>query len=264
VRIKPTSVRPTVLFTGDCDHKDFREAAGALTKDADLVLSDSSPELIVVAHARPGSVSFQKLDSLRRAAPLASVLVLAGTWCEGEARTGRVWQGVQRLYWYEFTAWWRQQLTFRAAGACPDWARPDEFRSTRSLRRWHSSSRASHSVLLTTHDDAAYGALADVVLRAGYIPARATGSLVPSGPKSAAAIWDGGQLSPDEEQQLSRLCERVMPMPTIALLDFPRRDRIDRAVEIGASAVLGKPWSNVSLLATLESVIAVRRLPLAA
>lgn len=264
MRISPTSIRPTVHLAGDSAHADFREAAATLNSDADLVSIDSSPELIVVAHCRPGSVCPQLLDSLRRAAPLASVVVLAGTWCEGEPRTGRLWQGVHRLYWYEFAAWWRQQLTLRAAGRCPDWARPDELRFVSARRIWSSPSPTSGAVLLNAHDDSTYGALVDVIHRAGYLPIRATANPVPTGLSTSAAIWDGGQLSGDEEQQLSRLCKRIMPTPTIALIDFPRRDRVDRAIEIGAAAVLGKPWSNASLLATLESVTPTRRLPLAA
>jgi AmiR/NasT family two-component response regulator len=42
----------------------------------------------------------------------------------------------------------------------------------------------------------------------------------------------------------------------VVLLDFPRRDRVDRAFKAGAAAVLGKPYLNSDLIATLEAIAA--------
>jgi hypothetical protein len=38
----------------------------------------------------------------------------------------------------------------------------------------------------------------------------------------------------------------------IALLDFPRRDRVDQALELGASSVLGKPWETGALVGAIQ------------
>ena len=40
----------------------------------------------------------------------------------------------------------------------------------------------------------------------------------------------------------------------MVLLDFPRRDRVDWALEAGAAAVLGKPGLNADLVTTLETI----------
>ena len=40
--------------------------------------------------------------------------------------------------------------------------------------------------------------------------------------------------------------------PVVALLDFPRRDRCEVARRAGAAAVLGKPWLNADLIATIR------------
>jgi AmiR/NasT family two-component response regulator len=42
--------------------------------------------------------------------------------------------------------------------------------------------------------------------------------------------------------------------PVIVLLDFPRQDRVKQARIAGAVTVLGKPWLNADLLATLGTV----------
>ncbi|HEX4412980.1 MAG TPA: hypothetical protein VH107_05075 [Lacipirellulaceae bacterium] len=265
MKIIPITVRPTVLFLGDIDHVDFRVAAGLLRRDADAATTDRSPELIVVAHSRPGSTGSHSAESLRREAPLAGLAVLAGSWCEGELRTGRPWSGVHRLYWYEFAAWWQRQLKLRRAGSCPDWCRPEESVGTMGAFPQIPSRRPSGTILLNA-DFSTSEYLADVFHVAGYTPIRAAGMSTRSIRGARAAIWDGGQLSQNEERDLSRLCAAVAidRIPVVALLDFPRRDRVERAIEIGASAVVGKPWRNSNLLATIEAVGVPASLPIAA
>jgi hypothetical protein len=77
----------------------------------------------------------------------------------------------------------------------------------------------------------------------------------------AAGIWDGGQLSDAEAGDLRTFCNQMArdAAPVLALLDFPRRDRVDHALEIGAAAVLGKPWLNADLMTTLDTLITAKR-----
>src|SRR5262245_6670790 len=130
--MKRISTPPIVQLVGEIDHPDFDEAIGLLRAQSRLAtngitvgkLFAVNPELIVVAQSRPGMIAARQMDALRRPAPLAGVVALLGSWCEGETRTGRPWPGVERLYWYEFPAWWRRQLALRAKGCCPEWSRP--------------------------------------------------------------------------------------------------------------------------------------------
>jgi AmiR/NasT family two-component response regulator len=57
-----------------------------------------------------------------------------------------------------------------------------------------------------------------------------------------------------ESHDLAAFCRRLdrYHTPVIAILDFPRRDRVQRALECGAAAVLGKPWRAEDLLGTIE------------
>src|SRR5689334_21081356 len=100
-------MRPNVRLIGAEAHPDFRDAVATLRESAQFVAAEAGQvELVVVAQSRPGAVPFGEVERVMRAAPLAGVVALLGSWCEGEARTGRPWRGVQRLYWYEFPAWW--------------------------------------------------------------------------------------------------------------------------------------------------------------
>src|SRR5262245_27178576 len=112
--------QPLVQICGDADYRDFGDAIALLRAEAKLnEAAGACPELIVVAQSRPGTFALDRVVSLRQRAPLAGVVGLLGSWCEGETRTGRTWPGVERLYWYEFPAWWRRQMALRVAESCP-------------------------------------------------------------------------------------------------------------------------------------------------
>src|SRR5206468_630467 len=138
---------------------------------------------------------------LRRAAPLAGVVALLGSWCEGETRTGRPLSGVQRLYWYDFPAWWRRQLQLHAANRCPDWARPFSQLLPQS-EPGHSRVHRGLIVLRTSHRDNA-DALADALNSAGHSTVWQRYNRVRAQTRGAlAGIWDGGQLSDAEAADL--------------------------------------------------------------
>ncbi len=252
---------PVVLVVGDTDHADFRDVTELLRAEVRLVnTTDVSPELIIFVQSRTGSVDRQSMEAMRRSTPLAGIVVIAGSWCEGEPRTGRPWPGVQRIYWYEFPAWWQRQLALCAAGLCPDWLRQDEwqFRGAAPVRKLGDSRHRPGVVLLRTSDRTTADALADVLHRAGYasireLPGRAKASVR----GAIAGIWDGGQLNDCEANDLSRFCRRLANdnAPAVAILDFPRRDRVEHAVQSGAFTVLGKPWVNAELIGVLYKAV---------
>jgi hypothetical protein len=264
---------PAVEIIGDADHADFRDAISLLRESARIVNESQEPvELVVVAQSRPGMIGQQQIELLRQSKPLAGVVALLGSWCEGETRTGRPWPGVERLYWYEFPAWWQRQLDLRSAGRCPDWARPDAHRfSTAACHTGPGTTRFAARgrdliALRASHHDTT-SILADILHRAGYATVEQSFARKAAQTRGAAAgIWDGGQLSDHETNDLAQFCRRlaIEGAPVVALLDFPRRDRVDLALQLGAAAVLGKPWINVEVIGTLQAVIESKRRTLAA
>jgi hypothetical protein len=246
---------PLIQLVGDIDHSDFRDAIDLLRSESHLIASAvTRPELIVFAQSRPNAFGSDHVKTLQHAAPLAGIAALLGSWCEGETRTGRPLPGVQRLYWYEFPAWWRRQLQLRAANRCPDWARP-AMQLTRQCVPGHPRSRSGLVVLRATRRDNA-DALADALNHAGHSTAWYRHDRARTHTRGAlAGIWDGDQLSDAECADLEVFCTQMSRdgASVVVLLDFPRRDRADRAYAAGATAVLGKPYLNADLLASLES-----------
>lgn len=254
------ATRPAVQLIGDVHHPDFREAIELLRNDAELTPSASTaPELIVLAQSRPGTVGHREVERLQRNSPLAGIVALLGSWCEGETRTGRPWPGVERLYWYEFPSWWRRQMAFRAEGRCPDWARWGDSRFRIADCGFRIASRTNRGlVIVRVARRETADVLADVLQRAGYATAwERPGFSTPVIRGATAGIWEGGQLNEFEAGDLAAFCQRLArdAAPVITLFDFPRRDGVERALEIGAAAVLGKPWLNSALIETLQSVV---------
>ena len=127
----------SILLLGDADRTEFRDArpcleqwgtvyslpdvaaAAALLAEGQLV-----PDVILVAQAFPGQFSHPAIERLRRLAPLAPVVGLLGSWCEGEMRSGRPWPATVRTYWHQWPTRCNRQLRRLAQGECCAWTLP--------------------------------------------------------------------------------------------------------------------------------------------
>ena len=127
----------SILLVGSTDRSEFREAravldalgevaAAADAESACLALQRGqvTPDVIVVAQAYPGQFSTEAVDRLRFSAPLAPVVGLLGSWCEGETRSGRPWPAAVRIYWHQWPAQAEQEIARLRAGTCSTWSLP--------------------------------------------------------------------------------------------------------------------------------------------
>src|SRR5262249_26315362 len=83
-----------------------------------------APELIVLVQSRPVEISAESLDRLRSLAPLAKFWRVLGSWCEGEARSGRPPAGCVSTYWHQWPARWSRDLARARGGGTPGWSLP--------------------------------------------------------------------------------------------------------------------------------------------
>jgi hypothetical protein len=262
----PKSSRPLVAcLLGEADHPELQDAAG-LVRATSVCGTNTKlpPEVVLLAQSRPGVNSHREVASLQRRWPLAGFAAILGSWCEGETRTGRLWPGVKRFYWYEFAAWWNEQVARRAAGNCPDWSRPttDLLRHCPNYKSNGFQPRRSHSVVVVSAPERyTADAVSDVLHRAGFASVWQPPGRAMSGIRgSALGIWHGGQLNDQEASDLASFCRACgrEGTPVIAMLDFPRRDRCAVARQLGVAAVLGIPWINAELISTINSLVTGR------
>ncbi|HYO24416.1 MAG TPA: hypothetical protein VEQ85_05650 [Lacipirellulaceae bacterium] len=232
------------LLPGD---EALRGAAGSAPQEYGLPQLEAAlrvrgalpPESFLVAQQRPGSISQALVDRLQAAAPLARIVIVAGTWCEGELRTGTPLVGAARLYWYEFLPWWRRELLRREA-------RP----ATPAPHPLAGVVLAVDAVDVAVYETA-LAALSPYGCELLWAP-RGRG---PVG-TATLGLWDGGQGDPAELASLGEFCQRLAPAGgrVVALLDFPRVEHVAAIRAAGAAALLGKPYDLTNLLDVLARV----------
>jgi len=262
-----------VLVVGNTGRREFREARAAIraqrpTIDAPgidaacAILAGEDPfDLIVVAEDHPGQYSDEAIDRLRRLAPLARVVGLLGSWCEGESRTGRPWPGAIRVYWHQWLPRFGRESARLDAGALGSWSLPvtasDEERML-ALADEPFSKRTGR-IAVCSSEFAMQDWLCAGCRRAGYSAVWLRGSGPHALENAAAGIFDAADSSDSQYEALRRLADDLRPAPVLALLGFPRVEDRDRALAAGAAAVLSKPLLLEDLFWQLDRLVLAER-----
>ncbi len=202
-----------------------------------------APQALLMAQPRPGMHEQEQVNRFLATAPLTDVVVVAGTWCEGELRTGRPLAGVRRIYWHQLAGWLRRQEPGRPPSAAPHWA-ADARPAFGAESPFHETAALRDAVVAVDAVDYATFETLDEGLRP-YVRAcvwtsRGRGELG----DASLGVWDGGQLNGDELAALARFCERFggAAAAVVALVDFPRAEHLRLAAAAGAAGVMGKPY----------------------
>ncbi|MGO8752456.1 MAG: hypothetical protein ACLQNE_41485 [Thermoguttaceae bacterium] len=246
----------SILLLGDINRAEFDRALSAMeglakvTPAADieaaaalLAESTTAADLIVVAQAYPGQYSVEAIERLRMLAPLARVVGLLGSWCEGEGRSGKPWPGAIRIYWHQWPARCRQELSLLCRGLASTWSLPPTAGEEERLLALddYPLPAGDGLVVIYSLEFDMQDWLASACRRGGYstVWLRPHQSIRVEGAR--AAIFDGTECLGDELAELGRLATIMGPAPVVALLNFPRVEDRDRALAAGAAAVLSKP-----------------------
>lgn len=209
-----------------------------------LLESEFAPEFILIAQPLPGDVSQEDIEALRRAAPLAQIVIIAGSWCEGELRTGHPPEGVLRMYWHELLSWWPQRraspyLDSLFASRCSE--------STFAINQIGSIAISSSSL-------ATYETLASTLALASFDTKWIrNGDVLPA--DSTVGIWDGGQLDDAELVYLKIFATEIhnRGCKLVVLIDYPQKQHFELLNQLGCHAVLGKPYVIEELIAACAS-----------
>lgn len=235
--------------------------AADLDDAADKIASRSvPPEVALLAAPRPGYWQAEVALKLQRLAPLMRSVVVAGTWCEGELRTGQPLAGAARLYWYELPAWWQAAVDSYQQGLAPPWSAPDADRFAGPHINGASCSASARPVVVDAVDYDVFDALRTALEAWGWTalwqPRHRRRSWSESSLQPAAAIWDGSQLDASELAELAEFCSRaaVHSVQVVALLDYPRSEHFELARSAGATAILPKPYRVAAVVQTISAM----------
>ncbi|MCE5302119.1 MAG: hypothetical protein LLF97_03300 [Planctomycetaceae bacterium] len=228
-----------------------------MPSDAATVLhrGQLTPDLIVAAQAFPGQISHAAIAQLRRLAPLARIVGLLGSWCEGEMRTGSPWPGAVRVYWHQWTPRADRQLRRMVGGRPCAWSLPptatEEERLLADADPMTTPIRPTDSrglVLIRSNLPEMAEWLSAMCRRQGFATVRQCDSVSMSAEGVRAAIFDADRFDTQSCAKLKRLTAALRPSPVLALTTFPREEDRRKALEAGAAAVLSKPFLLDDLL----------------
>ena len=243
------------ILIGDSSRHEFRAAtrviheltttaeAGSIDAALQRIESDRlEPEFVILAQARPGEFPSDEIARLVRRLPLARIVQLLGSWCEGEVRTGAPWPSAIRAYCYDWVPRFVREVEALREGRCGTWALPctvsDEDRLLASEILPPDSGHGLIALAIRQPD------MADIVAEActarGYSTARVTR---PDGDVrgAAAAVWEGSA-SAGDVGYLASLKESLNRVPIVALVDFPRAGDCARLAGAGADCVVARPF----------------------
>jgi hypothetical protein len=270
----------SILLFGDFERAEFFDARAGLERfgtvhqyagvdeaaDA-MARAEFVPDVIVAAQAFPGQVSQQAIDRLRRLAPLARVVGLLGSWCEGEMRSGSPWPGVVRTYWHQWPARSARELYCMANGHHCSWSLPptatEEERLLADMNACgiHTGApldapRGLVSICGRSRETAEW--LSAACRKRGFSTVWRRSATAAESDGVVAGIYDGTDLTEDSCDELRRLAAALHPAPVVALLAFPRIEDRQRALSAGAASVLSKPLSLEDLFTELDRALGCR------
>jgi CheY-like chemotaxis protein len=207
-------------------------------------------EVIVLCEPRPGIWSDREVNALRMLAPLARVVRLSGSLCEGQARSGRPARGTWNVPWHQWPAFVARELSADEPQHSSRWmlpltATPDE----QALATYQPSPRLGRGhVAILSGSAAAAAALAGTCHSAGYTTTRndPQSSTVKRG--AIALLWDTTAEALADAPGVARLKATHAAAPILALVGFPRAEDVAAAGRAGIAAVLAKPLDTDELL----------------
>ncbi len=223
---------------------DFAKQTAFDAKDGGPRSTD--PDLILLVASRPGRFSAAEVELLHRRAPLARLIALLGSWCEGEVRSGHPWPGVTRIYAHQWQARLPRELE--------TWQPRTATEIDRLMNNRPATKPQRQLIGIAAAQRTMFDALAAACHSFGQDAVWLLPNLPPPVQRVDAVIYDATLDLTDELAHLSKLREQLHSPPTLLLLDFPRQSDLQQATQAGTSSTLAKPYLIADLAAELERI----------
>lgn len=257
-----------ILVTGDYWHSDFKDLIGGgpasttlVTLDkflqlADPDLSASAPlaiggqdtfDLVVIAQSRQGQFDQSLIDAVKSFAGSTPVVMMLGSWCEGELRSDQPAEGVTRVFWHQWQGRFKTFMSHLANNGVTSWHGPET--NTDADRIVAASALDSGSTLehlcigISAWNVEAYDTLSAAIQSFGWKTRWVERTNLPSlaGAINAVCIV-ANSLDDNLERRINWLKEQVLDAPLVVSLNFPRKDEVLRLRNMGVAHVISKPF----------------------
>lgn len=202
-------------------------------------LSSREPVLIVLAQSARGQFSQPAIDQLSTTFPRARIVVMLGSWCEGETRSGSPLSGVSRLYAAEFAARIRRLENPFAVSRAFDPNLGDE----EKLLAQAYADRPQGKFIVVADDLSFAESIRDSISHGNRI---AIATRIDASVRISnvdAIVYDANPNRVSRRRDIKALSIRYPSASIVALCDFPRGEECVELESLGVASVLPKPFS---------------------
>lgn len=221
----------------------------------DLLLKNSSSDPWAVVALQRYKGEFDNVDAatFSRAIPLTRLIVLLGSWCEGETRTGKPLSGFERIGWCDFVPRFsgflmREPLATTASDG-------EKLRSAMSFVADPTNDAVQVGVYSASYDDGL--AIRHSLESLGFRTRRLLAEDLNSSNRLDVdiVVWDDAGGPRTKRADLGMATGKNIPV--IATINAPRAQDVRAALLNGAHAVLAKPYRVADLVWRIESAVAL-------
>ena len=244
-----------ILISGDYWHEDFREPFSRLEVPATMVPTQQIQSvfgrqfhLIVLAQSRRDQISQSTIDFLRSELFEVPIVLLLGSWCEGENRSGKPLQGVNQVLWHQWDSRFERFCIQMKEGLKSDWHQPLTASVSDRVRDFAPDSAISEmlqgkKVLISSEDNTTFESISDML--SIYQCAGFWAESRESGAADVDAICvDGNGASEELIDRIVNLKAKFENVPVSVMLNFPRQQDLDSLMAVGVKEVVSKPYTH--------------------
>lgn len=244
-----TSPAATLLWLGDASFRDFQKLPHAVPREVQFVVAsidefpqDLAPDWVAVAVPWPGAVAHAQLDAVRAQFPLTPLILVLGSWCEGEFRSGDPYPEAPRVYWHQFASWFRGEVArFRQGRGLPQLPP-----TASAAQRWLASvpelsGTGSGLLHIRGSDLALRQLLADACQRMGF-DVHALKEDEEQEHVEKLVLWCLADDTPQERHLLAVWIRQHPAATVIVVLGFPRSDTLRDLKSLGVRGFVSQPF----------------------
>ena len=247
----------SVLVTGKFEHWEFCDCIFALNDLANCrTVEETSIEqlgdvidsfdAVIAFQTRPGELGHDLFRYLQTNAPLSPIVMVLGSWCEGEMRSGYPPEGVIRYYWHQFESHWRDFASSLINDVTTSWHLPATMtHADRLLERPPVQSEEPINIAVVARQPWNAEAICDACNAIGY-RAEILKDLQQPDPDCQVVVYDDDGFSTNTFEEINKYS-----IPTVVTSGYPRKFEIQQLFP--RAAIVSKPFGLVELRHAIES-----------
>ena len=253
------------LLVGNAEHPEFDYALCWLRAHLELTVStgvnlalqhlhlNEDPQLILLVQSRRNQIAQREIEQLHRAAPLARLVGLLGSWCEGEVRSGEPWRGVKRIYWHQWAPQFIDLASDRQQHRAKLWGLPRTTTAAERLLRSqeHDKTPQSEFIGISALSLIDFETMADACQTRGWSTVWLTDPHTTHCGDLSAILFNGGTSHRQDLRRVKQLAHQFPGLPLVAVVGYPRLDDQQRLLAAGACQMVSKPYLLDELLTAL-------------